>query len=75
MSWWQAFWLAPVCGILGSLALISVGAIVIIKQTPSDALFSRYPGSMIEARAFLSAILVISGLVAFFMSLVDLLAS
>lgn len=74
-AWWQAAWLGPALGMLGSLALITVGAGVITRQTPSDALFSRYPGSMVEARAFISAILVIGGLAGFFIALDQLLKS
>ncbi len=60
---------------IGSLGLISVGAIVITRQTPSDASFSRYPGSMVEVRGFLGAILGIGGLCGFFLALHHLLIS
>lgn len=73
MSWWQATWVGPTVGLVGSLALILMAALTITRQTPSDALFSRYAGSMVEARAFLGATLVLAGLCGFFLALQDLL--
>ncbi len=59
-------------GMFGSLALIFAGAVIIMRQTPSDALFTRHPGSMIEARAFLSGVLVLAGVIGFFITLNEL---
>lgn len=72
---WDFYWLSPGIGLLASLALLWIGAHMLLRREATTSLFAKDESGMLIAKAIAGGIILLSGLVAFFWSLASLLAN